>query len=451
MMQSNYINFKEMSMIKEKKINQKNIFNLFIALIILFNPDYLVAQELDSGDTAWILTSTALVLFMTLPGLALFYGGLVRVKNILSVLIQCFVIACIVSVIWVIFGYSLAFKGSGSYFGDLSSLFLSGIGRDSLSGSIPETLFVMFQMTFAIITPALVIGAFVERIKFSAVCLFTIFWVTLVYLPACHMVWGGGYLSSIGVIDFAGGLVVHVTCGVAALVSALIIGPRKGFPSTPMPPHNRTMVVIGAAMLWVGWFGFNAGSAVAANGDAGMAMLVTHISAAVAALVWMSVEWIKQGKPTVVGIATGMVAGLATITPAAGTVGPEGALLIGLLAGVVCFYSTQLIKAVLKIDDSLDVFPVHGVGGMLGIIMLSLVGNPDGFLGAGASGISESGAASQLSVQLIGIALIFVWTAVFTWIILKLISMITGLRVDDETESQGLDLISHGERGYNME
>ena len=440
-----------MSMIKKKKINEKNIFNLFIAIFVFLNPGDLMAQELDSGDTAWILTSTALVLFMTLPGLALFYGGLVRVKNILSVLIQCFVIACIVSVIWVIFGYSLAFKGSGAYFGDLSSVFLSGIGRESLSGSIPETLFVMFQMTFAIITPALVIGAFVERIKFSAVCLFTIFWVTLVYLPACHMVWGGGYLGSIGVIDFAGGLVVHVTCGVAALVSAIMIGPRKGFPHTPMPPHNRTMVVIGAAMLWVGWFGFNAGSAVAANGDAGMAMLVTHISAAVAALVWMSVEWIKQGKPTVVGIATGMVAGLATITPAAGTVGPEGALLIGLLAGVVCFYATQLIKSVLKIDDSLDVFPVHGVGGMLGIIMLSLVGNPDGFLGAGASGISESGALSQLSIQLIGIALIFVWTAVFTWIILKFISMITGLRVDDETESQGLDLISHGERGYNME
>ena len=440
-----------MSMIKKKNINEKNIFNLFIALFVFLNPGDLMAQELDSGDTAWILTSTALVLFMTLPGLALFYGGLVRVKNILSVLIQCLVIACIVSVIWVIFGYSLAFKGSGSYFGDLSSVFLSGIGRESLSGSIPETLFVMFQMTFAIITPALVIGAFVERIKFSAVCLFTIFWVTLVYLPACHMVWGGGYLGSIGVIDFAGGLVVHVTCGVAALVSAIMIGPRKGFPHTPMPPHNRTMVVIGAAMLWVGWFGFNAGSAVAANGDAGMAMLVTHISAAVAALVWMSVEWIKQGKPTVVGIATGMVAGLATITPAAGTVGPEGALLIGLLAGVVCFYATQLIKSVLKIDDSLDVFPVHGVGGMLGIIMLSLVGNPDGFLGAGASGISESGALSQLSIQLIGIALIFVWTAVFTWIILKFISMITGLRVDDETESQGLDLISHGERGYNME
>tara|TARA_Y100000739_G_scaffold208730_1_gene198103 strand:+ start:493 stop:1692 length:1200 start_codon:yes stop_codon:yes gene_type:complete len=397
------------------------------------------------------LTSTALVLFMTLPGLALFYGGLVRVKNILSVLIQCFVIACIVSVIWVIYGYSLAFKGSGLYIGDFSSVFLNGISRNSLSGSIPETLFVMFQMTFAIITPALVIGAFVERIKFSAVCLFTVFWVTLVYLPACHMVWGGGYLGSIGVIDFAGGLVVHVTCGVAALVSAIMIGPRKGFPHTPLPPHNRTMVVIGAAMLWVGWFGFNAGSAVAANGDAAMAMLVTHISAAVAALVWMSVEWIKQGKPTVVGIATGMVAGLATITPAAGTVGPEGALLIGLLAGIVCFYATQLIKSVLKIDDSLDVFPVHGVGGMLGIIMLSIVGNPDGFLGSGASGISESGALNQLMIQLLGIALIFVWTAVLTWIILKIISHITGLRVNDETESQGLDLMSHGERGYNME
>jgi len=440
-----------MKMIKESRINKKHIFNLLLALFIFLSPKNALANELNSGDTAWILTSTALVLFMTLPGLALFYGGLVRVKNILSVLIQCFVIACIVSVIWVIYGYSLAFKGSGLYIGDFSSVFLNGISRNSLSGSIPETLFVMFQMTFAIITPALVIGAFVERIKFSAVCLFTVFWVTLVYLPACHMVWGGGYLGSIGVIDFAGGLVVHVTCGVAALVSAIMIGPRKGFPHTPLPPHNRTMVVIGAAMLWVGWFGFNAGSAVAANGDAAMAMLVTHISAAVAALVWMSVEWIKQGKPTVVGIATGMVAGLATITPAAGTVGPEGALLIGLLAGIVCFYATQLIKSVLKIDDSLDVFPVHGVGGMLGIIMLSIVGNPDGFLGSGASGISESGALNQLMIQLLGIALIFVWTAVLTWIILKIISHITGLRVDDETESQGLDLMSHGERGYNME
>ena len=440
-----------MKMIKESRINKKHIFNLLLALFIFLSPKNALANELNSGDTAWILTSTALVLFMTLPGLALFYGGLVRVKNILSVLIQCFVIACIVSVIWVIYGYSLAFKGSGLYIGDFSSVFLNGISRNSLSGSIPETLFVMFQMTFAIITPALVIGAFVERIKFSAVCLFTVFWVTLVYLPACHMVWGGGYLGSIGVIDFAGGLVVHVTCGVAALVSAIMIGPRKGFPHTPLPPHNRTMVVIGAAMLWVGWFGFNAGSAVAANGDAAMAMLVTHISGAVAALVWMSVEWIKQGKPTVVGIATGMVAGLATITPAAGTVGPEGALLIGLLAGIVCFYATQLIKSVLKIDDSLDVFPVHGVGGMLGIIMLSIVGNPDGFLGSGASGISESGALNQLMIQLLGIALIFVWTAVLTWIILKIISHITGLRVDDETESQGLDLMSHGERGYNME
>ena len=440
-----------MKMIKESRINKKHIFNLLLALFIFLSPKNALANELNSGDTAWILTSTALVLFMTLPGLALFYGGLVRVKNILSVLIQCFVIACIVSVIWVIYGYSLAFKGSGLYIGDFSSVFLNGISRNSLSGSIPETLFVMFQMTFAIITPALVIGAFVERIKFSAVCLFTVFWVTLVYLPACHMVWGGGYLGSIGVIDFAGGLVVHVTCGVAALVSAIMIGPRKGFPHTPLPPHNRTMVVIGAAMLWVGWFGFNAGSAVAANGDAAMAMLVTHISAAVAALVWMSVEWIKQGKPTVVGIATGMVAGLATITPAAGTVGPEGALLIGLLAGIVCFYATQLIKSVLKIDDSLDVFPVHGVGGMLGIIMLSIVGNPDGFLGSGASGISESGALNQLMIQLLGIALIFIWTAVLTWIILKIISYITGLRVDDETESQGLDLMSHGERGYNME
>ena len=424
---------------------------MYLILGSLLATQVVHGEELNSGDTAWILTSTALVLFMTLPGLALFYGGLVRTKNVLSVLMQCFTIACLMSVCWVIYGYSLAFKGDGMFIGDLSALFLNGVERDSLSGTLPESVFITFQMTFAIITPALVVGAFAERMKFTAMCLFSVAWFTLVYLPACHMVWGGGYLGSIGVIDFAGGLVVHATCGIGALVAALYLGQRNGFMKSPMPPHNRTMVMIGASMLWVGWFGFNAGSAVAANGDAGMAMLVTHISAAVAALVWMSVEWIKQGKPTVVGIATGMVAGLATITPAAGTVGPEGALLIGLLAGIVCFYATQLIKSVLKIDDSLDVFPVHGVGGMLGIIMLSFVGDPDGFLGSGASGISEAGALDQLITQMIGIALIFVWTAVFTWIILKGIALVTDLRVDDETESQGLDIMSHGERGYNME
>ena len=408
------------------------------------------AEGLDTGDTAWMLTSMALVLFMTLPGLALFYAGLVRSKNVVSVLMQCFAIACIASIVWVVYGYSLAFRGDGAFVGDLSAAFLSGIGRDTLSGTIPETVFVMFQMTFAIITPALVVGAFAERMKFSAMCLFTFLWLTFVYLPACHMVWGGGLLAQWGVIDFAGGLVVHLTCGVGALVAALVLGKRKGFPGTAMPPHNRSLVVMGAAMLWVGWFGFNAGSAVAASTDAGMAMLVTHISAAVGAFTWMALEWIKQGKPTVVGIATGMVAGLATITPAAGTVGPEGALLIGLLAGVVCYYATQAIKGVFNIDDSLDVFPVHGVGGMLGIIMLSFVGTQGGFLGSGASGIADGGPLVQLVIQLKGIGVIFLWTAVATWVILKLVGLVTDLRVSEESENEGLDVTEHEERSYDL-
>jgi Amt family ammonium transporter len=408
------------------------------------------AEGLDTGDTAWMLTSTALVLFMTLPGLALFYAGLVRSKNVVSVLMQCFTIACIASIVWVVYGYSLAFRGDGAFVGDLSAAFLSGIGRDTLSGTIPETVFVMFQMTFAIITPALVVGAFAERMKFSAMCLFTVLWLTFVYLPACHMVWGGGLLAQWGVIDFAGGLVVHLTCGVGALVAALVLGKRKGFPGSAMPPHNRSLVVMGAAMLWVGWFGFNAGSAVAASTDAGMAMLVTHISAAVAAFTWMALEWIKQGKPTVVGIATGMVAGLATITPAAGTVGPEGALLIGLLAGLVCYYATQAIKGVFNIDDSLDVFPVHGVGGMLGIIMLSFVGTQGGFLGSGASGVADGGPLVQLVIQLKGIGVIFLWTAVATWVILKLIGLVTDLRVSEESENEGLDVTEHEERSYDL-
>ncbi|HIG49587.1 MAG TPA: ammonium transporter [Gammaproteobacteria bacterium] len=408
------------------------------------------AEGLDTGDTAWMLTSTALVLFMTLPGLALFYAGLVRSKNAVSVLMQCFAIACIASIVWVVYGYSLAFRGDGAFVGDLSAAFLSGIGRDTLSGTIPETVFVMFQMTFAIITPALVVGAFAERMKFSAMCLFTVLWLTFVYLPACHMVWGGGLLAQWGVIDFAGGLVVHLTCGVGALVAALVLGKRKGFPGSAMPPHNRSLVVMGAAMLWVGWFGFNAGSAVAASTDAGMAMLVTHISAAVAAFTWMALEWIKQGKPTVVGIATGMVAGLATITPAAGTVGPEGALLIGLLAGLVCYYATQAIKGVFNIDDSLDVFPVHGVGGMLGIIMLSFVGTQGGFLGSGASGIADGGPLVQLVIQLKGIGVIFLWTAVATWVILKLVGLVTDLRVSEESENEGLDVTEHEERSYDL-
>ena len=408
------------------------------------------AEGLDTGDTAWMLTSTALVLFMTLPGLALFYAGLVRSKNAVSVLMQCFAIACIASIVWVVYGYSLAFRGDGAFVGDLSAAFLSGIGRDTLSGTIPETVFVMFQMTFAIITPALVVGAFAERMKFSAMCLFTFLWLTMVYLPACHMVWGGGLLAQWGVIDFAGGLVVHLTCGVGALVAALVLGKRKGFPGSAMPPHNRSLVVMGAAMLWVGWFGFNAGSAVAASTDAGMAMLVTHISAAVGAFTWMALEWIKQGKPTVVGIATGMVAGLATITPAAGTVGPEGALLIGLMAGIVCYYATQAIKGVFNIDDSLDVFPVHGVGGMLGIILISFVGTPGGFLGSGASGIADGGPMVQLVIQLKGILVIGLWTAVASWVILKLVGLVTDLRVSEESENEGLDVTEHEERSYDL-
>ena len=416
-------------------------------LLISFN---ISADELNSGDTSWILTSTALVLFMTLPGLALFYGGLVRSKNVLSVLMQCFSIACIISVCWVVYGYSLAFKGDGAFIGDLSAIFLNGVERDSMSGSLPESVFITFQMTFAIITPALVVGAFAERMKFSAMCLFSIAWFTFVYLPACHMVWGGGYLGSKGVIDFAGGLVVHATCGLGALVAAIYLGSRRGFNVTPLPPHNRTMVMIGASMLWVGWFGFNAGSAVAADGSAGMAMLVTHISAAVGALTWMAIEWMKSGKATMVGIATGMVAGLATITPASGTVGPAGALLIGLLAGSVCFYATQLVKSHFEIDDSLDVFPVHGVGGMLGIIMLAFVGDPDGFLGSGAAGISDQGMMAQLMLQIEGIFVIGIWTVIATYMILKVLSMFTEIRVSNDAEEEGLDIHEHNEQGYSL-
>ena len=424
---------------------------VFISTLFLFLLSFNIsADEINSGDTSWILTSTALVLFMTLPGLALFYGGLVRSKNVLSVLMQCFTIACLISVCWVVYGYSLAFKGDGAFIGDLSALFLNGVERDSMSGTLPESVFITFQMTFAIITPALVVGAFAERMKFSAMCLFSIAWFTLVYLPACHMVWGGGYLGSKGVIDFAGGLVVHATCGLGALVAAIYLGTRKGFNVSPLPPHNRTMVMIGASMLWVGWFGFNAGSAVAADGSAGMAMLVTHISAAVGALTWMGIEWIKSGKATMVGIATGMVAGLATITPASGTVGPAGALLIGLLAGSVCFYATQMVKSYFEIDDSLDVFPVHGVGGMLGIIMLAFVGNPDGFLGSGAAGISEDGAIAQLMLQLEGIFVIGLWTVIATYIILRVLSMYTEIRVSNEAEEEGLDIHEHNEQGYSL-
>ena len=426
------------------------IYKILLGITTLIFVPFGFADDLNSGDTSWILTSTALVLLMTLPGLALFYGGLVRSKNVLSVLMQCFSIACLMSVCWVVYGYSLAFKGDGAFIGDLSAAFLNGVDRGSMSGTLPESVFITFQMTFAIITPALVVGAFAERMRFSAMCMFSVAWFTFVYIPACHMVWGGGYLGSKGVIDFAGGLVVHATCGLGALVAAIYLGQRKGFNKIPLPPHNRTMVMIGASMLWVGWFGFNAGSAVAADSSAGMAMLVTHISASVGALTWMTIEWIKSGKATMIGIATGMVSGLATITPASGTVGPSGALLIGFLAGSVCFYATQLVKSYFKIDDSLDVFPVHGVGGILGIIMLALVGNPDGFLGSGAAGISEEGAVAQLMLQLEGVFVISLWTIIATYLILRTISMFTEIRVSDEGEEEGLDIFEHNEQGYSL-
>lgn len=411
------------------------------------------SEELSGANTAWILTSTALVLFMTLPGLSLFYGGLVRTKNVLSILMQCFAIACIASLIWLIFGYSLSFGEGGQWLGDLSRIFMQGMGRESLSGDIPESLFFMFQMTFAIITPALIVGAFAERMKFSSVLLFSAFWLVVVYFPVCHWVWGGGWLADMGVMDFAGGIVVHITAGVGALVAALVIGNRTGFPTTAMPPHNMTMTVTGAGMLWVGWFGFNAGSALAANGDAAMAMTVTHISAAAGSLAWVAMEWIKFGKPSVLGIVTGMVAGLGTITPASGFVGPAGALVIGLSAGVICFLMTQLVKRVWKIDDSLDVFPVHGVGGVLGSLLVAFFASPDIgiFSGFGAEAGSGYSIAAQLKVQFIAVAATFAYTAVATFVILKVVAVLTaGIRVSQEDETAGLDLVSHEETGYKF-
>ncbi|GAB1259749.1 ammonium transporter [Aurantivibrio plasticivorans] len=421
------------------------------ALLALLIPTTALADTLDTGNTAWILTSTALVLFMTLPGLSLFYGGLVRKKNVLSVLMQCFSIACIASILWLLLGYSFAFGTGNSLIGDFSKVLFSGIEEDTLSGNIPESLFATFQMTFAIITPALIVGAFAERMKFSSVLIFSSLWLIGVYAPVCHWVWGGGWLSDLGVLDFAGGIVVHITAGVAALVCAVVIGNRNGFPKTPMPPHNLTMTVTGAGMLWVGWFGFNGGSALAANGDAAMAMLVTHLSAAAGSLAWVAMEWKKFGKPSVLGIVTGMVAGLGTITPCSGFVGPVGAIVIGLLAGFVCFAATQFIKRKLVIDDSLDVFPVHGVGGILGSLLVAFFASDQigAFSGQGyAEGMTMGG---QLQAQLIGVVATIVFTAVATWVILKITSVLTGgIRVSAEDETQGLDVVSHEESGYNL-
>jgi len=420
-----------------------------LALLALM-PFTVFAEGIDGANTSWILTSTALVLFMTLPGLALFYGGLVRSKNILSVLMQCFAIAGIASIVWLILGYSLAFSGEGAYLGDFSKLLFAGVSEGSLSGDIPESLFALFQMTFAVITPALIIGGFAERMKFSAVLLFSTIWLIVVYSPVTHWVWGGGWLGQMGLLDFAGGTVVHITAGVAALVAAIVLGPRKGFPQKPMPPHNMTMTITGAGMLWVGWFGFNGGSALAANGDAAMAMLVTHISAATAAITWMFYEWVKFGKPTALGMVTGIIAGLGTITPASGFVGPAGALVIGFLAGVVCFNAVIFVKQKLKIDDSLDVFPVHGVGGIIGTLLAGIfaASSLGIFSGQGlAEGMTIS---SQLGVQFVGVISTIIYTAVATFIILKIIEPITGLRVSDDEEQQGIDITSHEEKGYDL-
>ena len=408
------------------------------------------AAKIDSGDTAWILTSTALVLFMTLPGLALFYGGLVRTKNILSVLMQCFAIAGIMSILWFVVGYSIAFSGDNPYFGDFSNVMLSQVSMGAVSGTIPESLFAMFQMTFAIITPALIVGGFAERMKFSAVLLFSAIWLLVVYAPITHWVWGDGWLGN--VLDYAGGTVVHITAGVAALVAAIVLGPRKGFPSKPMPPHNMTMTITGAAMLWVGWFGFNGGSALAAGGDAAMAILVTHISAAAGAMTWMFYEWIKYGKPTALGAVTGLIAGLGTITPASGFVGPAGALVIGISAGIICFNAVIIIKQKLNIDDSLDVFPVHCVGGILGTLMVGVFASKELGIFSGQGGWDREAIviADQLQIQFTGVIATAVYTAVATYIILKVVGMITGLRVSEEEEQQGLDIISHEEKGYDL-
>jgi len=406
------------------------------------------ADTLNQADTAWVLTSTALVLFMTIPGLSLFYGGLVRSKNVLSVLMQCFAITCMVSLLWLFGAYSFIFADGGgwqAFLGGCSKVLMLDLHPDSLSGSIPETVFFMFQMTFAIITPALIVGGFAERMRFSAMLWFSALWLLLVYVPICHWIWGGGWLADLGVKDFAGGIVIHINVGVAALVAALVLGKRRGFPTTAMPPHNMTMVVTGAGMLWVGWFGFNGGSALTSDGAAGMAVLVTHIAAAAGSLTWMTIEWMHFGKPSVLGIVTGMVAGLGTITPASGYVGPVGGLVIGVTAGMACFYATQFIKRRLKIDDSLDVFPVHGVGGIIGSLLTGVFA-AESLGGLGLDGVSIF---DQVSVQALAVVVTIIWSAVFSFLILKAVDKLVGLRVSQEEETQGLDITQHEETGYH--
>lgn len=458
----------------EKTLQQKYLFGALVALVALvavFGIPYGAVQaqeevvaevaveeaaaEIDSGDTAWMMTSTALVLFMTIPGLALFYGGLVRSKNVLSVLMQCFAITGLVTILWVIYGYSLAFDTTGmeagvhninTYVGGLKSLFLKGLTKESVAGSIPESVWITFQLTFAIITPALIVGAFAERMKFSAVLIFTTVWFTLVYAPICHMVWSGdgALMWDWGVMDFAGGTVVHINAGVAALIACIMVGKRKGYPDRPMPPHNLPLTVIGAAMLWVGWFGFNAGSAAAANGDAGMAMLVTQIATATAAVAWMGVEWMKHGKPSVLGVVTGAVAGLVAITPACGVVGPMGALAIGLASGSLCFLSATTMKRALGYDDSLDAFGVHGVGGTIGAVLTGV------FASTTLGGFEDINIGEQLFIQIKGVVVTILYCGILSYAILKAIDLTIGLRVDDDEETEGLDVSLHEESGYNL-
>jgi Amt family ammonium transporter len=414
---------------------------------LLVMTDTAVADELNTGDTAWMLTATALVLFMTIPGLSLFYAGMVRSKNVLSVFMQCFAITGLVTILWVVVGYSIAFGGEGLFWGGFGKIFLAGVGVETLYGTIPETVFMTFQMTFAIITPALMVGAFAERMKFSAMLWFMAIWLIVVYAPICHWVWGdGGWLGALGVIDFAGGTVVHINAGIAGLIVALLLGNRDGYKITPMPPNNLGYTIVGAAMLWVGWFGFNAGSQLAADGTAGMAMAVTQIATASAALSWMFSEWILHKKPSVLGIASGAVAGLVAITPASGSVGPMGAIAIGIAAGVICFLAATKLKNALGYDDSLDVFGVHAVGGVVGALLTGA------FSAAIFGGTRiDGGIASQIGIQAIGIVATITYTGGLTLLILKILDALIGLRVSDEEESEGLDLALHQERGYNLQ
>jgi len=434
--------------IRKNTLFSIRLFKIALAVAVSLIPAIAMAHdELSSGDTAWMLTSMVLVLFMTIPGLSLFYAGMVRSKNPLSVMMQCFAITCLITVVWVIYGYSLAFGEGGAYIGDLSKAFMAGVGVDTLSGTIPETVFSMFQLTFAIITPALIVGAFAERMKFSAMLWFMTLWVTVVYAPVCHWVWGGGWLGDQGVLDFAGGTVVHINAGIAGLACAIVLGKRKGYPTTAMPPHSMVLTLVGAGMLWVGWFGFNAGSELAADGTAGMAMVVTQIATATAALTWMFVEWKIHGKPSALGIASGAVAGLVAITPASGYVGPMGALAIGAVSGLGCYIVAVHVKRALGFDDSLDAFSVHGIGGIIGALLTGVFVDA-AFGGVGLEdGVSIGG---QVWKQTIGIGATVVYDLIVTLILLKIVDVVIGLRVTDDQESEGLDIALHDERGYNL-